>query len=171
MMQMMKRLETIAAKKRVEARESQALTLLRMEDDRHKRLRYSNVPPAYIPHSKFDSSTSNGLTACILRWLSLHGHYATRVNTTGRMLKGSTVTDVIGRIRVMAGKWIPGSTRKGTADIHAIIHGRHCSLEIKVGRDRVSEAQQLTRADVERSGGTYFIARSFADFLDFYRKL
>lgn len=145
-----------------------ALNLLRDLDNEEKRKKYETVPPEYIPKTKFEDKTSNGLTACILRWMHLNGHYATRVTTTGRKLPNTTVTDVIGRARVMQGTWIPGTTRIGTADIHAVIAGMHCSIEVKIGRDVMSEAQHQTKEDIEQSGGLYFVAKDFESFMNFY---
>ena len=70
------------------------------------------------------------------------GGYANRISSAGRMVNG---------------RYIPGTTRKGTADIHAIINGHHFSIEIKVGRDRMSEWQKDERDRVEKAGGNYMI--------------
>lgn len=148
-----------------------ALQLLQKLDFQHKRKQYPNLPDHAIPRGKFSDKTSNGLTGCILRWLALHGHYATRVTTTGRQLKGASVVDAIGRTRVMQGSWIPGTTRSGTSDIHASINGRHSSIEVKIGRDKMSDAQERTRGEVEKSGGLYFIAKDFESFMLWYKEL
>lgn len=153
-----------------QAKERRALKELCDKDQEEKLRKYANVPASAIPKSSFVSNTSNGLTACVLRFLHLNGHYGVRVTTTGRQLKGNSVVDVVGRARTFAGQWIPGTTRPGTADVHAIIHGKHCSIEVKVGKDVMSEAQEKTREDVEAAGGLYFIARTFAGFLDWYRE-
>lgn len=148
-----------------------ALQLLQDLDYRHKRETYKNVPPHAIARPRLNDKTANGLTQCILRWLTLHGHWCTRVNTTGRMLKGAQVVDVIGRTRVMAGKWIPGTTRKGTADIHGSINGKHVSIEVKIGRDTMSTYQHKTKQAIESSGGLYFVAKSFDSFMQWYDKV
>ncbi|HMG91757.1 MAG TPA: hypothetical protein VK589_16980 [Chryseolinea sp.] len=114
------------------------LQILQSMDMTYKRTKYPSVPQQAIPVRRFNDRTSNGLTACILRWLELHGHYATRINTTGRKLKDTTMVNVLGQTKVIPGKWIPGSTRKGTADIHTVIGGIHCSIEVKIGRDVLS---------------------------------
>ena len=144
-----------------------ALQLLQQMDYEYKRALYQNIPTHAIPKTKFSDKTSNGLTQCILTWLRLHGHYATRINTMGRQLKATTIIDVIGRSHVTPGKWIPGTTRKGTADIHASLNGRHVSVEVKVGKDRMSE-QINTKKEVEESGGLYFVATDFESFYQWY---
>jgi len=135
-----------------------ALQILSEIDFQHKRALFANVPEHAVKRTRFSDRTANDLTRCILQWLTLHGHYAVRVTTTGRYL-------------VHEKKWIPGTTRKGTADIHASINGKHVSIEIKIGRDRMSQAQERTKNDVQRAGGVYIVARSFDDFLEQYHSL
>jgi len=60
---------------------------------------------------------------------------------------------------------------KGTADISATIKGRSVKIEVKIGKDRQSEAQKQYQAKVEQSGGIYFIAKDFSAFMDFYVSL
>ncbi len=146
-----------------------ALQELRELDRMAKEKKYNGVPIQYIPITKFEDKTANGLTNCIIKWLNLNSHYATRITTTGRKLKDVVHTNIIGQNKVIPGKWIPGTTRTGTADIHAIIHGKHCSIEVKIGADRMSPAQKQTRDDIERAGGFYAIATSFEDFMRTYK--
>lgn len=148
-----------------------AIEYLKRLDAIAKEKKYANVPRNYIPATNFTDKTANGLTNCILKWMELHGHYATRINTMGRKLPDTSIVDVLGRTRVMPGTWIPGTTRRGTADIHAIIGGKHISIEVKVGRDRMSEEQHGTMHDIETSGGIYFIAKDFDSFYDWYQKI
>ncbi len=120
----------------------------------NKKIKFPSVPEYALVKDKFSKDT-NGLTKCIMSFLQLKGHYAVRVNTQGQYhphLK----------------KWIHGSTRRGTADIHATIKGRHVSIEIKVGRDKQSDAQRITQQDVEAEGGLYFIAHTFEEFIEWY---
>jgi hypothetical protein len=145
-----------------------ALKILSDLDYQTKRHLYASMPEHAIPRTRFSDKTANGLTQCILTWLRLHGHYATRIVTTGRKLKDTVTVDVLGRNRVLPGQWIPGTTRTGTSDIHAIINGRHASIEVKVGKDKMSPAQEKTKKDVERSGGVYFIAKDFESFYQWY---
>lgn len=148
-----------------------ALKELEQLADRRKREQYGSVPSHAIPRSKMNDKSANGLTNCILKWLELNNCWATRVNTTGRYLQGEQYTDVLGHRKQHPGKWIPGTTRNGTADIHAIINGRHISIEVKVGRDRMSEAQHQTKKAIEQSGGIYWVIRSFDEFMSQYKTL
>jgi 3-methyladenine DNA glycosylase Tag len=65
---------------------------------------------------------------------------------------------------------VKGTTKRGTADIHAVICGRHASIEVKVGKDRMSDAQHKTKAAIEKAGGTYYIARNFESFMEWYQQ-
>ena len=99
---------------------------------------------------------SNGLTAAICKFLEWSGHRATRINTAGR---------------IVAGRYITSTTRKGTADISATIKGRAIMIEIKVGKDRPS-AYQLAEQQRERAaGGMYEFIHTIDEFFLFYDKL
>lgn len=41
-------------------------------------------------------------------------------------------------------------------------------IEVKAGKDRMSEWQVKTKQDVENSGGIYLVVRSFDDFKNYY---
>lgn len=103
-----------------------------------------------------DCSKSNGLTMAIVNFLIWNGHRATRISSAGRMIKG---------------KFIPGPTRKGAADISATIHGRSVMFEIKIGTDKPSECQLREQMLEEKAGGKYFFVKTFEQFLEQYDKL
>jgi len=52
---------------------------------------------------------------------------------------------------------------KGSSDILACIGGRFVGVEVKVGRDRQSDAQCRFEAAITRAGGVYILARSVDD--------
>jgi hypothetical protein len=68
----------------------------------------------------------------------------------------------------LPGKWTPGQSTKGTADISATIRGRSVKIEIKYGKDRQSDAQKEYQAAIERAGGVYIIVRDFDSFVEWY---
>lgn len=120
-----------------------------------KRLKYPNVPRFAVKPTKFSDNTANDLTRAIIRWIELNGGYAVRIQTQGQYNQ-------------QLGRWTKGTTRKGTADIHAVYNGQHLSIEIKIGRDKVSAEQRRTADQVNRSGGLYFIARDFESFWQWF---
>lgn len=107
----------------------------------------------------YSDKTANGLTRCIIDWITYNGGDAMRINTTGTMRKING-----------AMKWTRSGMRKGTADIHAIIGGKAVSIEIKIGRDRMSTYQHKERERIERAGGMYFVARSMTEFITWYNQ-
>jgi len=62
------------------------------------------------------------------------------------------------------GKYIPGTSRKGLADVMATYNGLSLHIEVKMGSDRQSEEQKKVEDDVIRSGGHYFLAWNFTEF-------
>lgn len=115
-------------------------------------------------HPKVDSA--NGLTTFICNYLSWMGHRATRVNVSGRLIdtkEKQASGNVIG-----VKKWIPSSTRKGTADISATIKGRSVMIEIKVGRDKPRPDQLSEQQRERRAGGIYEFISTPEQFFELY---
>jgi hypothetical protein len=110
----------------------------------------------YSPPPMPSVAKANGLTKYITNFLFWKGHRATRVNVQGRIVKG---------------KWIPSSTRKGTADISATIKGRSVMIEIKVGSDRPRPEQLQEQERERKSGGIYEFIRTADEFLELYDKV
>jgi hypothetical protein len=69
----------------------------------------------------------------------------------------------------LPGKWTPGQSTKGTADISATIRGRSVKIEIKQ-KDKQSEAQKQYQQAIENAGGVYIIVRDFDSFVEWYEK-
>lgn len=94
----------------------------------------------FLEPERPECSTANGLQGFITQHATWMGCHANRINTTGRKI---------------GDKWITGTTKKGTADVALIIQGRSIHLEIKVGKDRPSEAQLKQQVAVRKAGGVY----------------
>lgn len=134
-----------------------------------KRSRYNKAPDHAIPQTSFSDKTSNGLTKAILAWLELNGHKAWRQASEGRYRPGETITDVLGHVRQMKGKYLPG-TNEGHSDVCAIINGRFCAIEVKM-KDSQSEKQKKYQCEVEASGGLYKIVHNFDEFMQWYKNV
>lgn len=121
---------------------------------------------------KHRDDTANGLTRCIIAYLKYKGWQAERINTTGIPLDTRrTVTDVLGRTRTIGSvQWRTSGATVGSADISATIKGRSVKIEVKAGRDRMSEAQRKYQHDIEAAGGFYYIAHNFTDFWKWYHR-
>lgn len=131
---------------------------------------YPNYPVGYIAVPKYNDKTANGLTRCIVDFLNLSNHQAERTSNTGRYVDGTkTYTDAVGLTRTIgSGQYIKGTGTNGTADISAIIKGRSVKIEVKIGRDRQSEAQKKYEESVNKAGGQYWIAKDFDGFYEKY---
>lgn len=122
----------------------------------------SGLPAKMIPNTK----KANGLTKAIINVLMWSGHRATRIASSGRVIK-SPQRQYSGA-SLMTARYIPGTTRRGAADISATIKGRSCMIEIKVGVDKPSE-YQLREQQLERSaGGVYEFIHSMDEFFCWY---
>ena len=117
--------------------------------------------------------TANGLTKCIIDWITLKGGNANRINT-----QGQARVNKIPRYNILTGKteyrdsvtWTPSTTRIGTPDIDAIIQGKAVKIEVKIGKDKLSEAQKKHLEDIARAGGMYFVARDMDSFVNWYQQ-
>ena len=115
---------------------------------------------ALTPVKKFKDTTANELTRSITAYIRLTGNYAERINNTG-------IYDP------SKGKWRKGGTRKGIADIMAskiLEHnGRKFSImvaiEVKIGKDKMSEYQLKIKDEITKSGGVYIIAKTWDQFI------
>jgi len=123
---------------------------------RAKRRLYSTVPTFAIPKPKHTDSTANGLTKAILSLLALEGHYGSRIQSQGQW-------------QPRLGLWTKSSVRRGIGDIMAVINGKSVMIEVKIGKDRQSEWQKRTQAEVEASGGVYLVVKTFDDFMEWYK--
>jgi hypothetical protein len=134
------------------------------------RISHPNLPDyARIIKIPTDSS-ANGLTKLVIKWIELHGGQAERINTMGRMVdKRKIVTDVLGRKGMIGSmSYIPTTGTRGSADVSATVQGRSIKLEIKIGKDRQSDAQKAYEASVTKAGGIYLIVRSMDEFIEWW---
>jgi len=70
-----------------------------------------------------------------------------------------------GQFDTKQGRWRPGGQKRGLPDVIGILpDGRFIGIEVKVGRDRVSEYQELRRSEIISSNGHYLIARNLEKF-------
>ena len=111
----------------------------------------STLPHQYRSKFHFRDDTSNGLTKCIIAYLKIQGAFVTRLNTTGIY-------------RADLKRFVPNTQKKGMGDVFAMYKGVSIQIEVKIGRDRMSAAQQKIKAEFEQSRGYYFIAKNFESF-------
>jgi hypothetical protein len=111
----------------------------------------------------YKDQTANGLTKAICDFINYNGYQAERINTMGTAREKKTTDG-----RVIGVTWTKGTSTAGSADISATIKGRSVKIEVKIGKDRQSDAQKRYQENIERAGGTYYIATNFDDFVEFF---
>jgi hypothetical protein len=126
--------------------------------------KYPLLREGQIGELSFTGTPANKLTKQILKYIQLLGGRAERVRSEGRYIEGGSYTDVLGHKNQMKGKYIVSTSRKGTADITSLCKGKSISIEVKIGKDRQSDAQKQYEQDTINAGGYYIIARTFDQF-------
>jgi len=144
-----------------------ALQILKDLKIKQNKERYPSMPDYAIPQPKYNDKTANGLTKAIIEYLTLLGWQAERINTMGRVIDNrKTITDVLGQRKTIGSTtYIPTTGTKGSADISATIYGRSVKIEVKM-KDRQSEDQKMYQEMIEKSGGQYWLVRSFDEFYE-----
>lgn len=134
---------------------------------------YPTFPTKYIPEYKNSDNSTNGLTKCVVDFLNYSGHFAERVNNTGRFIAGSRIDEGHAKFQT-TGKWIKGTGVNGRADISAKIKlPQHqfaipVEIEIKYAKDRMSDAQKEYKSAMFNVGAVYIVVRDFDMFMDWY---
>jgi hypothetical protein len=95
---------------------------------------------------------ANDLTKFVINYLTLNGHFASRIQSQGQYHPKHS-------------RWVKSKVRRGIGDIIACIDGRFVMIEIKAGKDRQSEYQKQVEKDVNESGGYYWIVRHPDEFI------
>ena len=130
-------------------------------EEMYRRNFVKQYPEAFKEHGYIktpfpDTRKANGLQRAIVNYINWAGYRATRISTTGRMIDG---------------RYIPGNTRRGTADVSATINGRSIMLEVKVGADKPSPEQLAEQAKEQAAGGQYHFIHSMQEFFVVYDKV
>jgi hypothetical protein len=135
--------------------------------------KYPSMRPELIPLTDWKDSSANSLTKCIIFYINALGGQAERISSQGQYREGKKIKVGTGSIeyqKQLPGKWTPGQSTKGTADISATIRGRSVKIEVKYGNDRQSDTQKQYQESIEKAGGTYIIAKDFDSFVLWYEK-
>jgi hypothetical protein len=125
--------------------------------------RHPSFPEAYFVKKKWDDKTANGLTKAITSFIQFNGFQAERINTMGTARENKRTDG-----KVIGVTWTKGTSTAGSADISATIRGRSVKIEVKIGKDRQSDAQKRYQESIERAGGVYIIARDFDTFVEWF---
>ncbi len=144
--------------RKVPFRKSEAVKELERLANIEARNLHPTIDSRFIAPRIFRDDSANSLTSCIVKYITLCGGFASRINSTGIY-------------RPQLGKYTPGTQKRGIADIMATFRGLSLHIEVKIGKDQQSEAQKRVEAEVNRSGGRYFIARDFESFYKWFKEL
>ena|SRR3990167_57457 len=93
---------------------------------------------------------ANALTNQIIDYIYRNGGFSWRASSQGTF-------------DASAGKWRTGA-KKGVSDVLACYKGRLLAIEVKIGKDKLSNEQQGFLANVEACGGITYVAKYFDDF-------
>ncbi|NDU95246.1 VRR-NUC domain-containing protein [Spirosoma terrae] len=125
--------------------------------DQQKAIKYANVPRFALVKSRYTDKSANDLTTAVVDYLNLSGFFATRLASTGTF-------------RADLQKYVPSRQRSGLPDVMAVVDGRSVFIEVKVGKDRLSEEQREAINDLENAGASVFVAGDFQGFYDWFQK-
>jgi len=123
----------------------------------HKQ-RYPSLPDPARVAPTYTDKTANGLTKCILEYLRLKGAFVSRLNNQGVYDKKLQ-------------RYRKGMNRRGLPDILATFNGKSLFIEVKAGRDKLSEYQETIKQEQEQSGGIYYTAHNFSSFKTWFDEL
>lgn len=129
------------------------LEQLLWEEDCRK---YSSIDPKYIARREMRDNTANKLTQCVVAYAKLCGAFASRLNNTGVFRNG---------------KYTRSTARRGLPDILITYNGQSLFVEVKVGRDRMSDHQRKVQEEQLRAGGNYVVVGIFEQFKTWFDAL
>ena len=99
--------------------------------------------------------TANQLTRRIVSHVRANGGFATRLQSTG------TYRDDLK-------KYVPNQQVSGLPDVFAVVEGRAVFVEVKAGKDRLSDVQKQTIAALEQAGAWVYVAHNFEGFQEWF---
>jgi len=95
-------------------------------------------------------------------WLNNEGAMCKKVETTGKLIKGKSGKDVYIKHR---------AAKKGEPDISGVLNGKAFYIEIKVGRDRLSDDQKSYIQRLERAGAKVAVCGTLGEVMEFCNTL
>lgn len=145
------------------------LSILKWEHD----CKGTSMRPDYVPKDKFTDKTANGLTKAIVTYINLIGGQAERVSSMGRVIDGrKVVTNILGQQGIIGSQtYIRGTSTNGTADVSAIYKGKSLKIEIKIAKDKQSDAQKIYEQNVIKAGGFYILAKDWNGFIESFNTI
>jgi hypothetical protein len=128
-----------------------ALQILCQLADVRKAEQSPNFPARYIPNSRYNDRDANGLIRCLVDYLNFSGHFATHLGSTGAY-------------RVNWQRLVSWQQQVELPDVFAVVGGRAMLIEVKHGKDQLSEARKRTIFELQKAGALIYIAHEFESF-------
>lgn len=115
--------------------------------------------PSELSKSLGNSEGANLLTRLIIKHAKLSGFEFIRTSNTG--------IPIINRATGKVEGWRQSQAKAGSIlDITGSIHGEHVSVEVKYGKDRLSQGQREHIEAVHSRGGLAFVCRTYSDYIE-----
>lgn len=131
----------------------------------------ANTPNRYWPSALEMPKVSKAthLERCVKEFVEMLGHQCSKITTSGTYIAGKKTVGVTTSLGTSksggGGRYIPGGSTKGVADLILTVYGLKLDCEIKYSKgDKQRDTQVKYQSDVENAGGFYMIARNFDDF-------
>ena len=103
------------------------------------------------PRSTPKVESANSITRRIVEEIRANGGFATRLNSTGTY-------------RADLNKFVPSQQVSGMPDVLAVVNGQSVFVEVKAGKDRLSDAQKQTHTALANAGAAIYVAYNFEGF-------
>lgn len=140
------------------------MKLMKLESIKAKAPSFFEMSGGYqMKVNAYKDTTSNSLAKCVIDYFKFIKGDCNRINTQGQA-RVEKIEYLGGHVREKL-TWTPSTTRRGTSDLKAIYRGFAVDIEIKIGKDTLSEYQEKEKAKIESAGGMYLVIKSFSDFL------
>jgi hypothetical protein len=134
-------------------RKPEAVKQLERMADAEAHLQHPTCP--HLAPRTFRDDSSNSLTQCVVKYITLKGGFASRLSSQGTFSR-------------KLNKFIPGTQKRGIADIMGTFKSKSLMIEVKHGKDKMSVFQEKVRDEQQRSGGLWFTAKNFTEFKEWF---
>lgn len=137
-------------------RKSEAVKELEKLADLQAQQSHPSIDKRHLAPRRFRDDRASGLTTCIVTYAKLTGHFASRLNNMGVYRNG---------------KYTRSTARRGLPDVLITRNGQSLFIEVKAGKDRLSDHQRKVQQEQQQAGGLYMVATSFAQFKSWFDNL